>query len=101
MSVTVDPLCMDAEQERIVLGAIKTVAEYLNDLAGTNDSIKETLELTIQDLSADKDSAKLVKKYVKTTARHYFKQNGDAMKNDNAVVEHLLDKLSENVVDRN
>jgi hypothetical protein len=100
MSVNVDPLSMDVEQERIVLGAVKTVAEYLNDLAGTNDSIKETLDLTIQDLSADKDSAKLVKKYIKATARHYFKQNGDAMKTDNAVVETWLDKLSENVVDR-
>lgn len=100
MTVTVDPLSLDSEQERIVLSGIKTVAEYLSDIAGHNDSIKETLELVVSDLHADKDSAKLVKKYIKTTARHYFKQSGEAVKADNAVVEHLLDKLTQNVVDR-
>lgn len=100
MTTAVDPLSLDVEQERIVLSAIKTVAEYLSELAGTNESIKETLEIAIGDLHADKDSAKALKKHIKTTARLYFKRTGEKVKSDNAAVEHLLDKLESNVVDR-
>ena len=75
--------------------AVKAIAEYLSMQKSHGESIRDTLTALVENLNADKDSAKKAKKYVRIAARAYVADNSSTIVEDHSAIENLLKALGE------
>lgn len=88
-------LNMSPDVEEKVRRATEAVVEYMVLQRGGAESIKETLIALCNDLGANKESEKRLKKAVKTCAGAIVKSSAKTIQADNEATERLLERLGE------
>lgn len=79
----------EAEEEAIV-ECVRTIAAYEDEIKQIRESIKDTLEDISVRLNADKDSTKLLKKYVRKASSIVAKRIADEVSDDNARIDLIV-----------
>lgn len=91
----IDFLNMSPDVEEKVRKATKAIAEYMGRQREEAESISLTLTQLSQDLDANKQSEKRLKKTVRTAATALIRQSAKSIQADNEATERLLERLGE------
>lgn len=90
---------LDDDELSKLINAVDILASYNIERKEIGESVKETLDSLVDEMKADKDSAKDIKRFVRKAATVYANNKTDDIRYENEVVEMLLEKVNRSAIE--